>query len=79
MKVKILGTGCSKCHQLTNKVKSFENALPNLEVEYISDITEIMKFNVMSVPVLVIDGEVKVVGRVPADKELKELFGVTDD
>lgn len=79
MDVKILGTGCSKCHQLTNKIKKMEGTLPDLEVEYISDIAEIMKYGVMSVPVLVINGEVKAVGRVPTDKELRTLLEVIDD
>ena len=74
MHVKVLGTGCAKCKQLNKKVNEFKKTIGNLEVEYISDISEIMKFGVMSVPVLVIDDEVKVVGRVPNDKELTKLL-----
>ena len=75
MEIKILGTGCAKCkllHQATI------NALAELDmaanVEKIEDIVEIMKYNVMTTPALVIDGKVVVKGRVPSNNEMKEIL-----
>ncbi len=69
MKIQVLGTGCAKCKQLTANT---EQALRELgitaEVEKVEDIREIRKFNVMSTPALVIDGQVRSTGKVlPAD------------
>ena len=75
MKIEILGTGCPKCKTLTQLVTQ---AVADNDIEAIiskvEDIKEIMSYGVMSTPGLVIDGEVKLVGRVPAMKELVELL-----
>ena len=72
-KIQILGTGCPKCKKLAENA---EAAARTLGIEYtlekVTDINEIMKFGVMMTPALVVDGEVKVVGKVPAAEELKE-------
>ena len=74
-KVQILGTGCPKCKKLfeiTQKVCD-ESGI-EAEVSKVEDINEIMKFGVMLTPALAVDGEVKVVGKVPSEKELKEML-----
>ena len=75
MKVEVLGPGCQKCEALANEVKT---ALDGLGVQYelvkVTDITEIMKYGVMITPALVIDGEVKVSGKVPTVKEIQDLI-----
>jgi small redox-active disulfide protein 2 len=76
MKVSILGTGCAKCEKLYDHA---ERALAELgvaaELEKVSDIDRIMSFGVMMTPALAVDGEVKVVGKVPSVADLKTLLG----
>ncbi len=73
--IKILGTGCPKCQSMTGVVKDvvLEN---NIEatIEKVDDIMEIMKFNVMSTPALVVDGVITIKGRVPSKEEVLALL-----
>lgn len=73
--IKILGTGCPKCKQTTAVVEEVvqENGL-EATIEKIEDIMEIMKYNVISTPALVIDEEIKIKGRVPSKAEVMELL-----
>jgi small redox-active disulfide protein 2 len=73
--VKILGTGCAKCRQLVDAVKTVI-AAENISatVEKVEDIQKIMTYNVLSTPALVVDGEVRCKGRVPDHAELKDLL-----
>jgi len=74
-KIQILGTGCPKCKALAQNA---ETAAKDLGVEYeiekITDINEIMKFGVMMTPALAVDGEVKVVGKVPTAEKVKKML-----
>ncbi|MUM77457.1 thioredoxin family protein [Pseudodesulfovibrio sp. F-1] len=74
-KIVVLGPGCPKCEKLMNDV---ETAAKELGIEYeltkIGDINEMMQYGVMTTPALVVDGEVKVVGRVPSVEELKKMI-----
>ncbi len=75
MDIKILGTGCPKCkmlEQLTRDVVS-KNSIDAI-VTKVDDIMEIMKYNIMTTPALVIDGKVVIKGRVPSAEEIKELL-----
>ena len=75
MKIQILGTGCAKCKALTKNTKrALEIAGVAAEIEKVEDIKEIMKFNVLMTPCLVIDGEVKSAGRVLSPEEIKKLL-----
>ena len=71
MKIEVLGTGCAKCKQLE---KDVFNALAELDiaadVSKVKDISKIMSYKVMSTPALVIDGQVKIAGRLPRKEEL---------
>ncbi len=71
MKIEVLGTGCAKCKQLE---KDVINALAELDiaadVSKVEDIKKIMSYKVMSTPALVIDGQVKIAGRLPRKEEL---------
>ena len=73
--IKVLGTGCPKCQSMTNVVKEVvsENNI-DATVEKIEDIMEIMQYNVLSTPVLVVDEEIKIKGRVPSKDEVIELL-----
>jgi small redox-active disulfide protein 2 len=73
--IKILGTGCAKCTKL---MENTEKAAKKLGIEYeiqkVSDIKEIMSFGVMSTPALVLDGKVRVVGKVPSPEDIEEML-----
>ena len=78
MKIQILGTGCPKCQQLADNVKLvIEESGINAEIEKISEISDIIKFGVMMTPALVVNGEIKFVGKVPSVKEIKEILELT--
>ena len=80
MKVLILGTGCSKCRALEERVRQL--ALKHrLEVDVgkVTDLQEIMQYRIMMTPGLVIDGQVKSVGVIPRDEQLlKWMKGSTE-
>ncbi len=76
MKIAILGTGCAKCTKLYETATQAVAELQlDADVQKISDIQQIMAHGVMMTPALVVDGEVKVVGKVPSLDELKALLG----
>ena len=68
--IKILGTGCPKCQSMTGIVKDVVSAT----IEKVEDIMEIMKFNVMTTPALVIDDVITIKGRVPSKDEVLSLL-----
>lgn len=73
--VKILGPGCPKCRTL---MRNAEQAISELglecDLEKVTDIMEITSYGVMMTPALVVDGEVKLVGKVPSAAELKQML-----
>jgi small redox-active disulfide protein 2 len=74
-KIQILGTGCPKCTKLAENAEAAARELGlECEVEKVTDIEAIMAFNVMMTPALAVDGEVKIVGKVPSVEEIKELL-----
>ncbi len=74
-KVKILGSGCASCNQLVDAVKAVIAAEGiNASVEKVEDIQQIMVYNVISTPALVVDEQVVCKGRVPSREEIKELL-----
>jgi len=75
-KIQILGTGCPKCKKLTEVTEQAVKAL-GIEgtVEKVTDINEIMKYDVMVTPALAVNGRVKVAGRVPSVEEIKAFLG----
>jgi small redox-active disulfide protein 2 len=74
-KIQILGTGCPKCKKLAENAEAAAKELElEFEIEKITDINDIMSFGVMMTPALAVDGEVKVVGKVPSVEELKAII-----
>ena len=75
MKIQVLGTGCTKCKTLEQRVKDVvsEESI-QAEITKVEDIVEIMKFGVMSTPALVIDGKVVLSGSLPSKKEIVQLI-----
>ena len=75
MKIQILGTGCAKCKALTENVSRAVSELGiEAEIVKVTEIREIMQFNVLTTPALVIDGQVKAAGRIVAPDEIKRLL-----
>lgn len=73
--IKILGTGCSKCKATYNNVlEALKEIGIEANVEKIEDIEEIMKYNILTTPVLMIDEIIKVKGRVADINEIKQLL-----
>jgi small redox-active disulfide protein 2 len=74
-RIQILGTGCAKCKTLAeNAAKAIEESGIDAEIEKVQDIKEIMKFNILMTPGLVIDGEVKAAGRVLSPEDIRKLL-----
>jgi small redox-active disulfide protein 2 len=74
-KVKVLGPGCAKCVELDKRAREAAKAAGgDVEVEKVTDLKEIMSFGVMMTPALVVDGQVKVVGKVPSVEEIKKMI-----
>ncbi|PKM94403.1 MAG: redox-active disulfide protein 2 [Firmicutes bacterium HGW-Firmicutes-1] len=75
MEIKVLGPGCKNCKVLEENTQKAVKAL-NLDatIEKVTDMKEIIGYGVMRTPALVVDGTVKVMGRVPSPEEIKELL-----
>lgn len=75
VKIEVLVIGCAKCKRLE---RNTEQAVKELGIETeilrIEDIDEIMKRGIMRSPALFVDGQVKVVGRVPSVEEIKAMI-----
>lgn len=75
MKIEILGTGCPKC-KATEKIvrKVVEELKKDAEVVKVEDLQEIVNRGVMMTPAVVVDGEIKIVGHVPSEAEVKKIL-----
>lgn len=74
-KVQILGTGCPKCRTLTANAEAAVKELGiEATVEKVEKIVDIMKFNVMLTPALVVDGQVKSAGKALSAEDIKALL-----
>ena len=75
IKLQVLGTGCPKCKKLADNTEAAAKALGiKYEIEKVTDINEIMKFGVMMTPALAVDGQVKIVGKVPTPGDIEKLI-----
>ena len=75
MKIHVLGPGCAKCTQLAETVATAAKELGiDYEMEKVTDFNQIMSYGVMMTPGLVVNGEVKAVGRVPSLAEVKNML-----
>ncbi len=76
MEIKVLGTGCSNCKttvKLVEEIAKEKGASINLEK--VEDIQDIMKFNILSTPGVVIDGVVVHAGGIPTREKVESWFG----
>ncbi len=77
MEIKVLGPGCSKCkttYQVIEKVIK-ENNL-DVKLTKVDDIMEMMNYNIMTTPAVVVDEVVKIKGQVPTESDVKKLLGI---
>jgi small redox-active disulfide protein 2 len=75
MEIKILGTGCSKCktlEEITRKIVK-DNGI-DATITKVEDIVEIMKYNIMATPALVVNEKVVSKGRIPSVDEIKQYL-----
>ena len=76
MNIKILGPGCMKCHQVEKIVKeAVAEAGVGAEIEHVTDFKKIAAYGVFGTPAVVIDGEVKSVGKIPKKEDVKTWIG----
>jgi small redox-active disulfide protein 2 len=75
MVIKVLGTGCTACKTLEKNTLRAVQELGNVaSVEKVEDIAEMLEYQIMRTPALVIDEQVVLTGRVPTSDELKEII-----
>ena len=71
MEIKVLGPGCPKCQQTEKIVKEAVTAAGvDAQVEKITDVMQIMTYGVMGTPAVVVDGQVKSIGKVPKKEDV---------
>ena len=74
-KIQVLGTGCAKCRMLTEHAEQAARELGlAYTLEKVTDINDIVSFGAVATPALVVDGDIKVAGRVPTVEALKRLI-----
>jgi small redox-active disulfide protein 2 len=75
MDIKILGSGCPKCKALEKATREVvEQSSFNATITKVEDIMDIMKYNIMSTPALVVNEKVEIKGRVPSTDEIKQVL-----
>ncbi len=75
MIIQILGIGCTKCKKLEENVREVITLLSgDITIEKVTDLDQIMDFGVMITPALVIDDEVKSVGKVLSPDEIRKII-----
>lgn len=77
MEIKVLGPGCAKCKTTYNVIEKVirENNL-DVKLTKVDDIMEMMNYNIMTTPAVVVDEVVKMKGQVPTESDVKKLLGI---
>lgn len=77
MEIKVLGPGCAKCKTTYNVIEKVikENDL-DVKLTKVDDIMEMMNYNIMTTPAVVVDEVVKMKGQVPIESDVKKLLGI---
>lgn len=75
MKLKIYGSGCTKCNLLSQHAETAAKELGiDYELEKVTDMNQIIDAGVMRTPAMAVDDEIVVEGKVPSASELKRYF-----
>lgn len=75
MLIQILGTGCSKCQKLEDNARQAATEMNfDFRIEKVKELEKIMAFGVMITPALVVNGTVKVAGKVSSPEEIKKML-----
>ena len=75
MKIEILGSGCAKCKSVEKLVRKIVEELDiQVDIIKVEDLQEIVNRGIMMTPAVFIDGEAKIIGRVPTANELKKIL-----
>ncbi len=78
--IKVLGMGCKSCHAQFKNVKAAITELGlNIEVEYITDMEEVLKYGVMTMPAIVLNEKVIAMGKVYSTKDVIEILNEKGD
>ena len=74
---KVLGPGCAKCKTTYNVIEKVikENNL-DVKLTKVDDIMEMVSYNIMTTPAVVVDEVVKMKGQVPTESDVKKLLGI---
>lgn len=77
MEIKVLGAGCSKCKATYVAIEKVvkENGL-DVSLTKVEDIMELLNYNIMTTPAIVVDGAVRIKGYVPSESEIRQLLGI---
>jgi small redox-active disulfide protein 2 len=76
MDIKILGPGCAKCRQVEKIVKeAVAETGVDARIEHVTDFRKIAEFGVLGTPSVVVDGQVKSVGKIPKKEDVKTWIG----
>lgn len=77
MEIKVLGPGCARCKATYNVIeKVLKDNNIDAKLTKVDDIMEMMNYNIMSTPAVVIDDVVKMKGQVPTESDVKKLLGI---
>jgi small redox-active disulfide protein 2 len=75
MKIKILGTGCARCHQLEQTAKQVVKELAvNASIEEVKDLKKIMEYPILTTPALVVNEKLVCSGKVPTKSEVTQYI-----
>ena len=76
MKIEVLGIGCPKCHKTKENIEAaLSETGKEAEVVEVKNLKDIAGYGVMLTPAVVVDGDVKIVGKVPSVADIKALLG----
>lgn len=77
MEIKVLGPGCARCKTTYNVIEKVikENNL-DVKLTKVDDIMEMVSYNIMTTPAVVVDEVVKMKGQVPTESDVKKLLGI---
>lgn len=75
MKIEVFGKGCAKCEKTYQRIKDeVEQEGLQATLTHITDLNELVEQGIMVTPAVMVDGEVKLEGRVPRASEIRSWF-----